>query len=204
MKGSRRNCRHACLGAAVVVATLSSLPATAQSNSGGWSKRGSHPADYDMGLDRNNAFTGSSSGYIRSSKPAPQGFGTYMQIFDPTEYRGKRLRLSAYVKSENVENWAGLWMRVDRDKKPVGFDNMQDRPIKDTQDWTQHAIVLDVDSKATAVAFGILLAGEGAVWIDDVVFDVVGEEVPVTDLTLKSKPTASPRNLDFENGPEGR
>jgi len=105
-------------------------------------------------------------------------------------------------KPENVEDWAGLWMRVDRDKKPVAFDNMRDRPIEDTQGWTQHAIVLDVDSKATAVAFGILLAGKGAVWIDDVTFEVVGEEVPVTDLTRKL--TSSPRNLDFENGPEGR
>jgi hypothetical protein len=187
-----------------VVAALWSLTAAAQSNSIGWFKAGSHPADYDMGLDRNSAFTGSSSGYIKSNKPNPQEFGTFMQMFDATEYRGKRLRLSAYVKSENVENWAGLWMRVDRDKKSVAFDNMQDRPIKDTQGWTQHAIVLDVDPKATAVAFGILLAGKGAVWIDDVAFDVVGEEVHVTDLTRQSKLTGSPRNLDFENPPEGR
>jgi hypothetical protein len=202
MKESRRGHRHVFLCAAVIVAALWSLTAAAQSNSSGWSKAGSHSADYDMGLDRTSAFTGSSSGYIKSNKPDAQGFGTYMQMFDATEYRGKRLRLSAYVKSENVGNWAGLWMRVDRDKKPVAFDNMQDRPIKDTQGWTQHAIVLDVDAKATAVAFGILLAGKGAVWIDDVTFDVVGEEVPVTD--LQSKLSGSPRNLDFESGPEGR
>ena len=200
MKESRKNCRHAFLGAAVVVAAVWSLPVTAQSDSSGWSKAGDHPADYEMGIDRHSAFTGSSSGYIKSNKPDPQGFGTYMQTFDATEYRGKRLRLSAYVKSENVEHWAGVWMRVDRDRKPVAFDNMQDRPITDTQGWTQHAIVLDVDSQATTVAFGILLAGKGAVWIDDVTFEFVGEEVPVTGLQSKR----SPRNLDFENGPEGR
>ena len=201
MKESRRSRRHAFLCAVVMVAAWS-LSAAAQSNSSGWFKAGNRPADYEMGFDRSNAFTGGSSGYIKSNKPDPQGFGTYMQMFDATEYRGKRLRLSAYVKSENVETWAGLWMRVDRDKKPVAFDNMQDRPIKDTQGWIQHAIVLDVDAKATAVAFGILLAGKGAVWIDDVTFEVVGEEVPVTD--LQSKLTGSPRNLDFEHGPEGR
>ncbi len=202
MKESRRNRRHAFLCTAVVVAVVCSLTAAAQSNSSGWSKAGSHPADYDMGLDRNSAFTGSSSGYIKSNKPDPQGFGTYMQMFDATEYRGKRLRVSAYVQSEHVENWAGLWMRVDRDKKPVAFDNMQDRPIKDTQGWTQHAIVLDVDAKATAVAFGILLGGKGAVWIDDVTFEIVGEEVPVTG--VQSKLAGSPRNLDFEEGPARR
>ena len=202
MKESQRRRRRAFWCAVVVLAAVWSLPAAAQSDSAGWFKAGDRPDDYDMGLDRNHAFTGNSSGYIRSGKPDPRGFGTYMQMFDATEYRGKRLRLSAYVKSERVEKWAGLWMRVDRDKKPVALDNMQNRPIKDTQGWTQHAIVLDVDAKATAVAFGILLAGKGAVWIDDVTFEIVGEEVPVTG--RQSTLTDSPRNLDFENKPEGR
>jgi hypothetical protein len=202
MKSSHRPRRHAFFCAAVVLAASWSLTAAAQSGSRGWFKAGSNPGDYDMGVDRGSAFTGGASGYIKSNKPAPNGFGTYMQMFDATEYRGKRLRLSAYVKSENVEDWAGLWMRVDRDQKPVAFDNMQDRPIRDIQGWTQHAIVLDVDARATAVAFGILLSGRGAVWIDDVAFEVVGEEVPVTDMTLKS--ARSPRNLDFENGLEAR
>lgn len=184
--------------AVAVMTAVCSLSVMAQT-SNGWSKAGSQPADYDMGIDRDGAFTGSSSGFIRSKAADPRGFGTYMQMFDATEYRGKRLRLSAYVKSERVENWAGLWMRVDRDKKAVAFDNMQDRPIRNTQGWTQHAIVLDVDAKATAVAFGILLAGRGAVWIDDVTFEIVDEEVPVTD--FQSKLATSPRNLDFESGP---
>jgi hypothetical protein len=181
----------------VVMAAACSWTAFAQS-SAGWTKAGSHSVDYDMGVDRTSAFTGSSSGFIKSNKPDPQGFGTYMQMFDATEYRGKRLRFSAYVKSEHLASWAGLWMRVDRDKKPVAFDNMQERPITNTHGWTQHAIVLDVDAKATAVAFGILLTGSGAVWIDDVMFDIVGEEIPVTD--VRSKLAGTPRNLDFENG----
>ena len=201
MQDSRRDRPRAFSSAVVVMAAVCSLTVLAQSPTG-WSNGSSHPADYDMGVDRSSAFTGSSSGFIKSNKPDPQGFGTYMQMFDATEYRGKRLRLSAYVKSEHLEKWAGLWMRVDRDKKPVAFDNMQERPIKGTQGWTQHAIVLDVDSKATAVAFGILLSGRGAVWIDDVTFDIVGEDVAVTD--LQSKLAGSPRNLDFESGPARR
>jgi hypothetical protein len=186
------------------VAVVASLCATsaAQSLSGAWARAGSHPSDYEMGIDRTSGFTGSASGYIRSAKANPQGFGTYMQTFDATEYRGRRLRLSAYVKSENVKNWAGLWMRIDRDKKPVAFDNMHNRPISDSHLWTLHTIVLDVDSQATAVAFGILLAGPGAVWIDDVMFDVVGADVPVTDLNVR--PPARPRNLDFEAGADAK
>jgi hypothetical protein len=29
-------------------------------------------------------------------------------MFEAGEYRGKRLRLSAYVKAENIEDWAGV------------------------------------------------------------------------------------------------
>jgi hypothetical protein len=119
-----------------------------------------------------------------------------MQMFDATEYRGKRLRLTAYIKSEDIQNWAGMWMRIDLEAKPTAFDNMQDRPIKGTQPWTKHEIVLDVDPKATRVAFGILLGGKGAVWIDDVAFDVVSDRVPVTDTHKKM---STPRNLNFED-----
>jgi RNA polymerase subunit RPABC4/transcription elongation factor Spt4 len=197
MKPSRKSHREYFWWLITMVAAL--CAATVAAQPGGWFKAGDHPNDYDVGTDRTTAFTGSSSGYIKSNQPAPQGFGTYMQMFDATEYRGKRLRFAAFVKSDNVENWAGLWMRIDRDRKAVAFDNMQDRPIKATQDWAQHAIVLDVDSNATAVAFGVLLAGRGTVWIDDLIFEVVEKDQQVTDLYQRPVGPVGPKNLDFED-----
>ena len=52
-------------------------------------------------------------------------------------------------------------------------------------------------SKATAIAFGILLHGNGAEWIDDMTFDVVGVDVPVTTPVMRI-PNA-PNKLDFDN-----
>jgi hypothetical protein len=183
-------CKHV-----IFVATVATVVAAES----GWFKAGSNSDDYEMGIDTHVAYTGTSSGYIKSSKPEPKGFGTYMQMFDATEYRGKRLRLSAYIKSDSIQKWAGMWMRVDRDQKPVAFDNMGDRAIKGTQAWTRHEIVLDVDPKATQIAFGILLEGKGTAWIDDAVFDVVSEQVPVT-----GKGPRTPRNLDFEGDQENK
>jgi len=34
-------------------------------------------------------------------------------MFKADDYRNKRMRLSAAVKSEGIEDWAGLWMRID-------------------------------------------------------------------------------------------
>ena len=79
---------------------------------------------------------------------------------------------------------------------------MQNRPIKGTQGWTQHSIVLDVDRQGDSRGVWDSLERKGAVWIDDLAFDVVGEDVPVTDVRLHVE--AAPRNLDFENTPERR
>jgi hypothetical protein len=183
----RLTCAHA------VAILLGSTLVVAQA---GWHKAGSHPADYDMGNDTTTAFTGTSSGFIKSSKPNPQGFGTYMQTVDAADYRGKRVQLSAYVKSVDVADWAGVWMRIDASPTtPIAFDNMQDRPIKGSHDWTQYQLVLDVGSNATAIAFGVLLSGKGSIWIDDVALDAVSTSVPVTDLWIRK---SQPRNLDFE------
>jgi hypothetical protein len=162
----------------------------------GWHKAGDHPADYEMGTDTTTAFTGNSSGFIKS-KPNAQGFGTYMQTIDASEYRGKRVQLSAYVKSADIADWAGVWMRVDAGTTPIAFDNMQERPIKGSNDWTQHRLVLDVGNNASAIAFGILLSGKGSVWIDDVALEIVSVNVPVTDIFGTRK--SGPSNLDFEN-----
>ena len=60
-----------------------------------------------------------------------------------------------------------------KDVEPA-FDDMQDRPIRGTSDWTQYDVVLDVAPDAADVAFGLLLDGPGQVWIDDAKFEVVG------------------------------
>ena len=55
-------------------------------------------------------------------------------------------------------------MRVDGPDsgRHLAFDNMLDRPIKGTTDWTRYAVVLDVDKTAVAIAFGVLAGGEGS------------------------------------------
>jgi hypothetical protein len=72
------------------------------------------------------------------------------------------MRFTAVVKSEDLSEWAGLWMRVD-DKKgeTLGFDNMERRAIKGSTDWQRHQVVLDVPEESASVNFGILLSGKG-------------------------------------------
>ena len=74
----------------------------------GWFMAGSKPADYESSVDTGNAYGGQPSAYLRSKNSQVQdGFGTLMQNFSAEQYVGKRVRFSAFVKSENIQRWSG-------------------------------------------------------------------------------------------------
>jgi beta-lactamase regulating signal transducer with metallopeptidase domain len=167
----------------------------------GWFLAGDHPQNYVTGVDRNMMYLGRPSAYSKSKPSATGGFGTLMQQFNAAEYAGKRVRLSAWVKSEDLNDWAGLWMRVDSGAESVAFDNMQNRAIRGTTGWQNYAVVLDVPKDATRVSFGILVSKSGSVWLNSVQFETVGKDVPVTNMwadggSLQQRP--GPTNLNFE------
>ena len=160
----------------------------------GWFRAGSKPKSYDMGIDQGSGQDGKNTATIKSIDKKINGFGTLMQSCLPGKYLGKRVRMSGYVKSKDVADKAGLWLRVDQAnlKKPLSFDNMLDRPIKGTTDWKKYEIVLDVPGHATNLAYGALLVGTGQIWFDNLNFEIVDSNVPPT------RDEREPVNLDFE------
>jgi beta-lactamase regulating signal transducer with metallopeptidase domain len=192
------------LGTCVLSANLGLNPVHAQSpiqpNSApaGWFLAGSKPSSYQTSVDKEVIQNGQPSASLRSIVPVTDGFGTLMQQINASDYVGKRVRLRAWVKSQDVAGSAGVWMRVDKDQATVAFDNMQNRAIKGTQPWKQCDVVLDVPQDATGIFFGVLLSGTGEVWMNDVSFEVVGYEVPVTSRSpLASTLPTHPTNLKF-------
>jgi hypothetical protein len=165
----------------------------------GWFLAGSKPASYEVGTDAQAAYNDHPSAYLKAKEPVSDGFGTLSQAFRADKYAGKRLRLSAFVKSDGVLDWAGLWLRVDKDKAVVALGNMHDRPIKGTTGWQKYELVLDVPQDATGIFFGILLSGTGTVWLNSVKFEVVGADVPTTGQKMDTKLPDGPTNLNFEN-----
>jgi len=188
--------------ACCLVLLLGATIASAQSSTAprGWFLAGDHPQNYVTGVDKDVVYQGHPSAYLKPKPSATEGFGTLMQQFDAAQYVGKRVRLSAWVKSENVDDWAGLWMRVDAGAKSVAFDNMQNRAIKGTTNWQNYAVVLDVPKDSTGIFFGILVSKSGSVWLNSVQFETVGTDVPVTDMEARSRSEhhPGPTNLNFE------
>jgi hypothetical protein len=165
----------------------------------GWFPAGSNPSEYEMGIDNSIFQNGHSCAYIKSKAPKGKEFGTLMQTISADNFLGKRLQLSGYVKSDNVLGWSGIWMRIDgENNQQLGFDNMMDRTIKGTTDWEKYEIVLDIPSNSKTINYGVLLGGDGKVWIDNFKFEVVDNNVPVTNLIKENKLPSQPINLDFE------
>lgn len=166
----------------------------------GWIMTGESPFDYEAGLDNSTVHSGNNSAYLKAKDKNARGFATLMQQIKSDQYRGERIRFSAFVKSVDVKAAAGLWMRVDHSSGEVlAFDNMMNRPIKGTNEWNHFSVVLDIPIKSEVIAFGILLNGSGQIWMDELGFDVVDDSVPVTEQSNAEGLSNEPINLNFED-----
>jgi ankyrin repeat protein/beta-lactamase regulating signal transducer with metallopeptidase domain len=169
--------------------------------------------NYEISFDTNEKHKGKASGHIRFIRDEPSKLGSLVQEFKADSFRGKRVRMSAWMKTRDAKS-ARLWMRVDGSRGILSFDNMYNRPVVGTTDWKEYEVILDVPQETTRVAFGAFVAGKGQAWVDDFGFEVVGTEVPSTNMedacgempwlwrryqSLLPDPPGKPVNLDFEN-----
>ena len=165
-------------------------------------KGGNYRAGYSTGIDKQITLKGAKSAFIESNKTnlSTKKFGTLMNTADVYKYRGKRIQLTVYIKTQDVTGRAGAWFRIDGRKsdkrvsgkgKTLAFDNMRSRPIKGTTEWAGYSVVLDVPSRAREMAFGVLLVGSGKVWFNELNFHIVSQDTPVTDIFKKSDETDS-------------
>ncbi len=163
----------------------------------GWFLTGSNPDIYEMKTDGRVFHTGMKSGLLTSKTEVADGFGTMMQSFSAESWIGKRMKVSCFLKTENVMK-CGMWCRVDNASGDViQFENMDNRPITGTTGWNFYSIILDVPKESTSIHFGILLTGTGKVWADGFNFEEVDLSVPSTNMLSKDSLPLEPVNLGF-------
>lgn len=169
----------------------------------GWRKNGSKPDAFEVGVDANHSWGGMPSAYAKSvSADAQNAFAGMMQTTAADQYKNKRVRMNGWIKTEDVAQGGGqLWLRVDGPGggNVLAFDNMNDRAPKGTNDWEEYSIVLDVPETATSLNYGYFLRGTGQMWINGVTFELVGDDVPSTDMYSKRRALPpTPVNLGFK------
>lgn len=133
---------------------------------------------------------GQSACVIESAVPT-DSFNGIVQSFIADNYRGKRVRFNAYLKSENIEGSGAIWMRADSDSGIISFDNLStghtDRSVKGSSEWKKYEIVLDIPLSSQSIYIGAYLSGKGKLWIDDMSLAMVDPaKVEVTGESYQS------------------
>lgn len=138
----------------------------------GWFLSGSNPFNHEMGIDHEVVHQGKTSGYLKSKTVLDSTeFSTMMQTFKANQFIGKRIRLSCFIRTKDVDTYAGMWMRVDDTMEDVlQFDNMSNRPIKGNTNWNRYSIVLDVPNQSAVISFGIPILFPNQIWISNNTF----------------------------------
>lgn len=124
------------------------------------------------------------AGVIESICDIPRDFGTLMQDFSAIPYRGKRICFSANLRAERVSQRLGLWMRVDTTDNTVGFDDMEDRALSGTTEWTRCNVILDVPDNSELIALGLILYGTGKGFISEASIELVADKLAPTRAPL--------------------
>lgn len=185
----------------------------------GWTKAGDHPENYDMGVDYGAGRGGKNAATIKSNAKKVRGCGVLMQSCLPGKYLGKRVRMTGYMRSENFDGLAFLWLRADMDKaatdtrgdkdEPVymggggayrsvsigmSIDNKFEDRVKGTTGWRKCDIVIEIPRFASNLAYGAYMSGTGQIWFDGINFEEVDDTVPLTE----PQKLQEPKNLNFD------
>ena len=105
---------------------------------------------------------------------------TVLKTISADKYRGKRIKLSGFVKVKGVKSGAALWMRVDGFTNPLVLDNMINRRVSGNGDWKACELVLQVPGDAVKIVYGGLLEGEGQMWFDGLKLTEVSPSIAIT------------------------
>ena len=138
----------------------------------GW---GGGPPD-TIAVDHEIVHGGRRSVRLARSASSGEPFSTITKSL-PIDFQGGTLEWRGFLRTEDVSSFTGLWMREDGAAGPVAFDNMEQRQVNGTRGWTEYSITFLLSAEATTLVFGVLVAGTGTVWADDLQLLVDGKPV---------------------------
>jgi hypothetical protein len=155
----------------------------------GWAATETVPHEYRVGTDHRVVHSGKASLFLRSLVAKPTGVVMVSQQFASTAYQGRRVRVSAFLRSERVARDAELWLIA----PDSAGDGGERAAVRGTTPWKRYELVMEVPADAGSVGFWLTMSGAGTLWADDFRFEQVSSAVPLT------KTRRQPENLGFTN-----
>ncbi len=110
---------------------------------------------------------------LRKTVAIPEEFASVMQRFPANHLAGRVVRLEGEIRTQDVQGWAGLWLRADGDQQSnLFFDNMSRHNITGTTNWACHAVEGQLPVQTTWLNIGVVFSGSGVVGTDRITLRV--------------------------------
>ena len=93
----------------------------------------------------------------------------------PEKWLGKRMKLSMWIKTENVTGPSGLCLRVVGPNYQDIIPNLSkdQRNIRGTTPWTRYEFIAEIPPETQNICTGVRLGGKGKLWLDDVQYEML-------------------------------
>ena len=134
-----------------------------------WYLTGTFPQDYTYAIDSETLSGDAKCISIVSSKSEPRGNIILQQTLSPYNYRGKRVRFSASIRSIGFKQQANLYIST-------GIELNEEKmkcTICETTEWTHYEVFLDIVNLNSYINFGLILQGQGQVRMTNAHFEVI-------------------------------
>lgn len=123
-----------------------------------------------------------------------------VQLVIPSNFTGTKIKLSGYVKTENVsEGHAGLYMKLNGENGLMGRDLMGNRGLTGNNDWKKLSISLPFSKEVELITIGMILQGKGTCWLDDLSINIDGDDISeATPKTTLSNDSIFSKSSNFD------
>lgn len=132
--------------------------------------------EYVARADDENFFSGKRAIAMFNFTPfKPGSYGTLYQKFDAFRYKNKKVFLSANVLTKFEGDSSNLRLFIheyDQNGKTIKIEQMIDNPILKAN-WEEFKVEIDISNDAYYISIGAVMAGRGAVFIDNIKFDII-------------------------------
>ncbi|MBL4689382.1 MAG: M56 family metallopeptidase [Nannocystaceae bacterium] len=141
----------------------------------GWFMSGYQRDQYRAKADPSVTHTGRLSARLEPLSPGFGRYATLMESLPAKQFRGHRIRVSAYLRGQGIDGRGDFWARLQAaDSPPDGPGLGAGRcRLHGTFGWRRCELVLDVPASSVVLQFGAGLGANGTVWIDDATIEVL-------------------------------
>lgn len=122
---------------------------------------------FEIRTDSSVTHGGKASCYIHVKPNAETYYRGLFQSIRADDYRGKRVRLEAHLKTSGVPEGASIFLDEISKEGYTLFVSKDPLHSAGAVDWQPYSLVIDVPANARALTLGVMVKNAGDLWLSD-------------------------------------